>query len=463
MGIKSTDPAFSAAKKSSNIVEKKKDWSTIHCVSLVFCVAVAVEIIRHHAYFSQYVRIFEQFQPISADRREYPFGGGDEIPVSVFADPVAKSFAHEYYPETTPADRRTPYFATWKECPFAWEKIDHDINLYLLHDVVSDNQIERLKALAQNKFEQSFDGGEARPDLRKSSSFINNYKHNISIANEIDNLLSQLLGMPKNRLENLQVVHYKKGGFFKNHTDQIRPIGLPRFYANNPRSWTAVIYMNTPITGGGTQFPNIGITVPAVKGDMALWFNSKPDSGTGYFHEKTLHAGEPVGEGEKWIVNFFTRHKPYRLYYKRNPSSNAPMHCNAIRAIDNLLNAVTGQYYAVKVKNGETYLAATANEILSYEWANLPFFLRNGHMVYFQFNVPTRETPGNDRQVFYTRKFLSLTDDSKWAFNLNFTDNSSYACQDEPGVLIESNWMSYDENSQKFRVNEQLTVDCFMT
>ena len=59
--------------------------------------------------------------------------------------------------------------------------------------------------------------------------------------------------------------------------------------------------------GGRTVFPKLAMRFPPERGNAVVWYNldrhGTPD-------ERTLHAGEPVTEGEKWGMNIWLRERP---------------------------------------------------------------------------------------------------------------------------------------------------------
>ena len=76
---------------------------------------------------------------------------------------------------------------------------------------------------------------------------------------------------------------------------------------------TALVYLNKVEAGGATQFPKLGITVPAQPGRMVLFHNTTEDiSGP---HPLSLHAGMPVESGEKWAFNLWFRLHDIRESY----------------------------------------------------------------------------------------------------------------------------------------------------
>ena len=73
---------------------------------------------------------------------------------------------------------------------------------------------------------------------------------------------------------------------------------------------TVLVYLNDVEEGGGTDFPELGVTVTAKKGDVVVFhnvINETPVASHPKIHPKSLHAGMPVIKGEKWMVNLWFR------------------------------------------------------------------------------------------------------------------------------------------------------------
>lgn len=106
---------------------------------------------------------------------------------------------------------------------------------------------------------------------------------------------------PIENCENLQVLRYKPGGFYKPHQDVIDD-------GKNPRLYTFILALNDDYEGGETDFPNLNKEYKLHAGD-ALFFDTLDN----YELEtsKALHGGKPVKSGEKWICNLWVRKYPY--------------------------------------------------------------------------------------------------------------------------------------------------------
>lgn len=104
------------------------------------------------------------------------------------------------------------------------------------------------------------------------------------------------------RCEDLQVLRYRPGGFYKPHQDA--------FKSENIRTHTIMIALNdhTEFSGGATIFPNINKSYSLKKGD-ALVFNTL--NNYGWIDDRALHGGAPISGGEKWLANIWVHERPY--------------------------------------------------------------------------------------------------------------------------------------------------------
>ena len=111
-----------------------------------------------------------------------------------------------------------------------------------------------------------------------------------------------------NMQEELQVVSYGPGGFFKPHYDSCYGDEdyCNRLDSNGYRLATVLIYLNDNFEGGETVFPNINKSVKPVKGKAVLFYNSTID---GKVIHESFHGGNPVKNGNKYICNKWIKTK----------------------------------------------------------------------------------------------------------------------------------------------------------
>ena len=70
---------------------------------------------------------------------------------------------------------------------------------------------------------------------------------------------------------------------------------------------TVLAYLNDVNAGGGTGFPKLDIEIKANKGDVLVFHNTLQESTD--INPRSLHAGLPVIEGEKWAINLWFRER----------------------------------------------------------------------------------------------------------------------------------------------------------
>ena len=120
----------------------------------------------------------------------------------------------------------------------------------------------------------------------------------------VDKLIRKCVSMtdrPLCNCEDLQVLKYKPGGFYKPHQD-----AFPE--DKNRRMYTFIFALNDEYEGGETVFPNINKSYRLEKGD-ALFFNTLNNYEC--ITKKALHGGTPVKSGEKWVCNLWVRKYRY--------------------------------------------------------------------------------------------------------------------------------------------------------
>jgi len=107
--------------------------------------------------------------------------------------------------------------------------------------------------------------------------------------------------------EDLQVVRYKPGGFYKPHFDACNKATDDCTRLNKglgPRFITFIIYLNDDFEGGETYFPQIDTKVSPKRGKAAIFYDVDQE---GEILPKSLHGGLDVKNGEKWICNKWIR------------------------------------------------------------------------------------------------------------------------------------------------------------
>ena len=188
-------------------------------------------------------------------------------------------------------------------------------DIALFDQFLSEDECDELVRMSQYRLKRSTtvnpqDGSTDVIGDRSSSGTYFNVRENEFIS-RIDERLSVLSSWPVEHGEGLQVIHYLPGGEYKAHFDYFPPNDLGsavHLKQGGQRACTVVMYLNDVKRGGQTRFPALGLDIWPKKGS-ALRFSYC--NAEGELDARTLHAGMPVIEGEKWIATKWIRVRPY--------------------------------------------------------------------------------------------------------------------------------------------------------
>jgi hypothetical protein len=114
------------------------------------------------------------------------------------------------------------------------------------------------------------------------------------LIEKIEQHISHITGIPIENGEGIQILKYEPHQEYLPHYDYFDGIH------DNQRVATFIMYLNTPIEGGQTVFPNANISVSAQMGSGLLFKYPNQDI-------NSLHGGSPVLQGEKWIATKWIR------------------------------------------------------------------------------------------------------------------------------------------------------------
>lgn len=146
-------------------------------------------------------------------------------------------------------------------------------------------------------------------DFRTSySCHLNRYDADVE---RVELRICQLLGIHPRFGETVQGQRYQVGQQFKPHNDFFHTSQYYWEYekANGgQRSWTAMVFLNEPEAGGETEFPKLGLKVLPRTGMLLAWNNLGPDGAPNFL---TLHSGNPVVAGTKYVITKWFRREPW--------------------------------------------------------------------------------------------------------------------------------------------------------
>ncbi|MES2298396.1 MAG: 2OG-Fe(II) oxygenase [Pseudomonadota bacterium] len=189
-------------------------------------------------------------------------------------------------------------------------------DIVLFSNLLSPSECEELIALSQRKLARSTtvndaSGVEEVHANRTSAGTFFHLNESPFIAT-LDRRIAALMDMPVENGEGLQILNYQVGGEYKPHFDYFPPElagSAPHLARGGQRVATLIVYLNSVEAGGETIFPKLGVSVAPVQGS-ALYFAYT--NTLGQVDPLTLHGGNPVASGEKWIATKWMRQRAYR-------------------------------------------------------------------------------------------------------------------------------------------------------
>ena len=181
-------------------------------------------------------------------------------------------------------------------------------------NLLAEEECNAMIALAQPRMQRSrtvntADGSEQVHVDRTSDGMFFQRAEN-EIARRVEARIARLLNWPVENGEGLQVLRYAPGAEYKPHHDYFAPQepGTATILKRGgQRVGTLVMYLNDPVKGGGTVFPEVPLQVLPRRGNAVFFSYASPDPGT-----RTLHGGAPVVEGEKWIATKWLREREFK-------------------------------------------------------------------------------------------------------------------------------------------------------
>ncbi|MCH8180117.1 MAG: 2OG-Fe(II) oxygenase [Proteobacteria bacterium] len=174
---------------------------------------------------------------------------------------------------------------------------------------LSAEECTQLMALAEPRLSRSetvvnATGGSEVNAARTSHGMFFGRGENALCA-RIEARIAALLQWPVEHGEGIQILRYAPGAEYRPHHDYFDPAqpGTPTILQRGgQRVGTLVMYLNDPLEGGATTFPDAGVTVHPVAGSAVFFAYPLPTPQT-----KTLHGGAPVLKGEKWVATKWLR------------------------------------------------------------------------------------------------------------------------------------------------------------
>lgn len=129
------------------------------------------------------------------------------------------------------------------------------------------------------------------------------------VARKVFAKACELTGKPIGCCEDLQVVRYKPGTFYRAHHDSCcdDSDACKSFETQGgQRIGTLLVYLNDEFTDGETHFPDHGDVKMKADPGSAIFFRPLAKD-RDQCHPKALHAGLPISSGIKYVCNAWVR------------------------------------------------------------------------------------------------------------------------------------------------------------
>mmetsp|Transcript_22612 Transcript_22612/g.74989 ORF Transcript_22612/g.74989 Transcript_22612/m.74989 type:complete len:386 (+) Transcript_22612:99-1256(+) len=210
------------------------------------------------------------------------------------------------------------------------------------HDFLSEVEAQAFRDVCKESFERSLAGDQLNPVRTSYQCWCNFPK---CFANEhihrVVRRINDLTGTPYDNGEDLQIVRYEPGQFYRRHHDQNTAVWTPQ----GPRVLTFFMYLNEVDSGGETAFPAVGggIKVTPTKGSAILWpstYNDQPMTAD----QRTVHEAMPVHEGIKFGANMWIHQFSFKTPSERgceltyvNTVGNQPQSDEQRRLVEGLV------------------------------------------------------------------------------------------------------------------------------
>lgn len=179
-----------------------------------------------------------------------------------------------------------------------------------MENFVNDEEADRLIELGSVEgYERSMDIGEMQPDGTTNSVVSNGRTSwNAWCSNEcikdkhvkaVNTRISNVTKIPILNSEDLQLLRYGPGQLYNTHHDYIE---YETDRQGGVRIITIYLYLNDVEAGGGTNFPDLNITVMPKRGRVLIWpsvLNNEPNE----IDDRTYHQALPVEAGIKYGAN----------------------------------------------------------------------------------------------------------------------------------------------------------------
>jgi prolyl 4-hydroxylase len=180
------------------------------------------------------------------------------------------------------------------------------LELYTVDDFLTRKVCEDLVRLIKARLRPSTISSYGAPDTTFRTSRTCDLDGSNAVVGKLDREICAAMKLSASYAEATQGQYYEVGQEFKPHTDYFETYELGKFSTPTlgQRSWTFMVYLNEPESGGATAFTNAGFAVQPKTGRAVIWNNLGAD---GEPNPDTMHQGTPVLAGNKAIITKWFR------------------------------------------------------------------------------------------------------------------------------------------------------------
>ena len=238
-------------------------------------------------------------------------------------------------------------------------------SIYYVDNFLSEHECEHIIRVAKPSMAQSLVSSDKKGLISSGRTSSNTWiDHNQDdICQAIAMRIAHVVNRSVASAERFQVVYYNSNQEYKQHYDSwihdYSEKTLRCMEYGGARLFTALVYLNDVLKGGETKFTKLNKKVSPKQGRFLFFENTFPD--TNVRHPLSEHAGLPVLDGEKYVMNMWFRECSTKLPYREyNPKYYQNSQSRKLTQIDNT--------YAFKLRS------AVSSLLLSQIKSQLPLF-----------------------------------------------------------------------------------------
>jgi prolyl 4-hydroxylase len=180
--------------------------------------------------------------------------------------------------------------------------------IVVIHDFLSDNEINTMKSLAKPRLQRSTVLGTpetgmfvvAESRVAEGGWLVDT---DDQVVHRITRRIGDITGLDAMSADSYNCIKYGVGGHYVYHYDFAAPadskIGDDVYATDLKRIATWINYLSDVEAGGATIFPFLNVAIKPRKGAALFWYNMKR---SGFADLTTTHGGCPVLVGAKWIA-----------------------------------------------------------------------------------------------------------------------------------------------------------------